>query len=381
MKSLIHLIRLFERKDYLKVFIQSIRHNQLLSISLLLAVISVVFGEFNAAFINGQVLATLAGLMLVLGLFVDSGSLRWLSVRLINQSQHTRQLTNRLIITAFLASFLLSNDIAVLTILPLYLYSLSQVDSFKGQVLAAALIVVAANLGGVFFPFSNPQNLIIYSTYPLSFQTFISWTAPLIGTGFLMVFIASFLIEKKPLNETIELPTVQLHLLPVGFLGMILMIAAIFSWMNVYTALLIIVAFFLFKRRSGFAHLDFKLLLTFASFFMIVGNVSQMSFIRENLAQLVNQENYTYLLGLLLSQFMSNVPTTILLSSFTSHAHALLLGVNIGGLGTMIASLANLLGYNVIRSSISIDSRQYFKQFTLLNIVMLILLSILFYPY
>lgn len=345
----------------------------------LLAIVSVLLGDFSWSYINFQLLVTLFGLMLVLGLFSASGGLNYASFRLLAWANNSRDLIQALILLSFLASFLLSNDVAVLTLLPLYLNVLYYLPKFNGQVLGAVLIVLAANLGGVFFPFSNPQNLLIYQTFQPSFIDFITWTGPLMLVGLILLGLASFKVDKLAITKQKKTATVSWSLAAYASLGMGLMVLAIFGVLNVYwTAGAISLAVFIFGRKY-FLQVDYMLLLTFACFFIIVGNLSRIFWLRELLATYASQLSISYWASLLLSQIFSNVPTTILLLPFSQDYPALLLGVNIGGLGTLLASMANLLGFNIVRSFVSMDTRAYLRIFLKVNFSFLIILSIIFY--
>ncbi|MBG9982162.1 cation transporter [Aerococcaceae bacterium DSM 111020] len=355
------------------------KENVLLSVAGILAVFAILLGQFDLSFINFNVLATLGGLMLVLGLFAESGLLRRLTVLLINHSDNTRQLGGHLIVLYFFASFFLSNDIAILTLLPIYLKLLRRLPSFRGQILLAGLIAVAANLGGVFFPFSNPQNLIIHRTFAVPFTSFVLWMLPLAVTGFLLLLVSCFLIERQAINETVAEEPLDQSLLPWALIGMVIMLAAVFSLLNVYLAFGIIVIGIMLLRPALFRYLDVKLLLTFACFFIIVGNVTNIEAVSNWVQTHVQDSTVTYLLSILTSQFVSKVPTTMLMTPLTNQVQALLWGVNIGGLGTFIASLANILAINCVKQSDTMTTRSFMKSFLVTNGVYLLVLTGIFY--
>ncbi len=360
-------------------FINWMKDNAVLSVAGILAIIAILIGRFDFSFINFNVLATLGGLMLVLGLFSESGLLRRLTEQLINRSDNTRQLGVRLIVLSFFASFFLSNDIAVLTLLPIYLNLLTGLPRFKGHILLAALIAIAANLGGVFFPFSNPQNLIIHRTFQVPFLTFSGWMLPLVLVGLFLLLLSCLLIEKVPIEEKMTERSLDQRLLPWAIIGMVIMLAAVFSLLNVYLAFGMIVIGILFLNPHYFTHLDYKLLLTFACFFIIVGNLTDIDAVTQWVDLHVQDPVQTFLLAILSSQLISNVPTTMLIAPFTQQVHALLLGVNIGGLGTFVASLANLLAINCVQRSETMSTKRFMKIFLLVNGVYLFILTGLFY--
>lgn len=358
-----------------------VRQNMLFVIAASLAMISVVFGRFDFTYIKYDVLVSLFGLMIVLAFFQTSGLLRWASIKLIDWSSNSRVIVQSMVLSSFLGSFLLSNDIAVLTLLPIYLNILRHLPKFKGRVLGAALIVVAANLGGVFFPFSNPQNLIIYSTYPVDFMTFMWWTLPLMVAGFILVMVTTFFVEKKIAHTEVEGNAVDRSIVIQASVGMVLMVIAIFGLLNIFWTVAFITAYVILTNWRYFLQVDYLLLLTFASFFIFVGNITDLSVVQSWLSHNISSKAMAYLTGLVASQAFSNVPTTILVSPFTDQAHSLLMGVNIGGLGTMVASLANLIGFTIIRNNMTMDSRAYFRIFTTINVIFLAILGLIFFPW
>lgn len=358
-----------------------IKQHLLFVIATTLALVSVVFGHFDLSYIKYDVIVSLFGLMLVLAMFQSSGLLRWASIKLIDWSGNSRVIVQSMVLMSFFGSFLLSNDIAVLTLLPIYLNILRHLPAFKGRILGAALIVVAANLGGVFFPFSNPQNLIIYSTYPVDFVTFMWWTLPLMIAGFVLVMATTYFVEKRLAHTEVDNNPVDQSIVIQASVGMVLMVVAIFGLTNLFWTVAFIVAYVLLTKWRYLLQVDYLLLLTFAAFFIFVGNITDLSVVQSWLSANIASQEMAYTTGLLASQVFSNVPTTILVSPFTDQAHSLLMGVNIGGLGTMVASLANLIGFTIIRNALTMDSRTYFKIFTVINVVFLCILGLLFFPW
>jgi len=360
--------------EKVKDFIQS---NILFTASLVLALISVGLGRFDWSFINYDVIATLFGMMLALGLFQESGLLHVGSIKMVEWSKSSRSLVRNMILLSFIASFFLTNDVAVLTILPIYISIIKSVRSFKGSLLGAVMVPIAANLGGVFFPFSNPQNLIIYDSFQISFTQFIGWTTPLLIISLILVSLTSFFVESKEISSDLETKEMDKSLIGHAVIAMTLMILTVFGLLPIYWTVLAISIWVFISYKKHFSNVNYTLLAIFAAFFVIVGNISEWPLMNQLVNQLISSNFSTYLGGILLSQFISNVPTTILISPFTSNIESLLLGVNIGGLGTLIASLTNLIGYNVFRTLKKDRSWDYLKLFTLVNGIFLIILAIL----
>ncbi|MER1991955.1 MAG: hypothetical protein ABS864_05810, partial [Aerococcus urinaeequi] len=220
-----------------------------------------------------------------------------------------------------------------------------------------------------------------YSTYPVDFVSFMWWTLPLMVAGFILVMVATFFVEKRAAHTQVEGNAVDRSIVIQASIGMVLMVTAIFGLFNIFWTVAFIVAYVLLTNWRYLLQVDYLLLLTFASFFVLVGNITDLTLVQTWLAANISSKAMAYLTGLLASQVFSNVPTTILVSPFTDQAHSLLMGVNIGGLGTMVASLANLIGFTIIRNAMSMDSRAYFKIFTIINVIFVLILGLLFFPW
>lgn len=354
------------------------RDNRLMSISLILAVFSCLIGRFSIAFIDDKVIFSLFGLMLLIQGFEQVGLLRFVAEKLLHFSKNSRQLVQLMILLALVGSMFLTNDVAILTLLPIYLKLLSMLPKFKGRFLGSVLIIVAANLGSSFFPFGNPQNLFLYDYYHVSLGQFLIWMSLVLLVSLLLLGLLTLLVDKDSL-KAIDLKEERVDrretiLLAGLMLIMILVVLNVlpYQWVIPMVALVI-----LFYRRELFKKVDYGLLLTFVSFFIIVGNIGEASFIKEFLKSLNGKQ--IYLAGLGLSQVISNVPAAFLIAPFTSNQQAVILGVNIGGLGTLLASLANLIGYNLFRIYYPDETKKFLGLFSVVNFGLLFLLGTLFY--
>lgn len=354
------------------------RNNRLMSISLVLALFSCLIGRFSVGFIDYKVIFSLFGLMLLIQGFEQVGLLRFVAQKLLHFSKNSRQLVQLMIILSLVGSMFLTNDVAILTLLPIYLKLLSMLPKFKGRFLGSVLIIVAANLGSSFFPFGNPQNLYLYDYYHVPLGQFLSWMSLVLLVSLISLVFLTMLVAKDSLKE-IDLKENQVDrketfLLSALMLVMILVVLDVlpYEWVIPLVALVV-----LFYRRELFIEVDYGLLLTFVCFFIIVGNVGEANFIKEFLKSLSGKQ--IYLAGLGLSQVISNVPAAFLIAPFTTNQQAVILGVNIGGLGTLLASLANLIGYNLFRIYFPDDTKKFFGLFSVVNFGLLFLLGGIFY--
>lgn len=352
--------------------------NLLMSISLVLAIINCLIGRFSSTFIDYKVIFSLFGLMLLIQGFEEVGLLRYIAQKLLHFSKNSRQLVQLMIVLSLIGSMFLTNDVAILTLLPIYLKLLSILPKFKGRFLGSVLIIVAANLGSSFFPFGNPQNLFLYDYYHVPLVQFLSWMSLVLLVSVISLGFLTLLVAKDSLDE-IQLKENQINrkesLLLTGLMLLMIFVVLdilLYQWVIPLVALII-----LLYRRELYKKVDYGLLVTFVSFFIIVGNIGDAEFINTFLKSLNGKE--IYLAGLGLSQVISNVPAAFLIAPFTSNQQAVILGVNIGGLGTLIASLANLIGYNLFRVYYPRKTKRFLGLFCMVNFSLLLLLGTIFY--
>lgn len=354
------------------------KNNRLLSGSLVLALISCLIGRFSADFIDYKVIFSLFGLMLLIQGFEQVGLLRYLAQKLLHFSKNSRQLVQLMILLSLIGSMFLTNDVAILTLLPIYLKLLSVLPKFKGRFLGSVLIIVAANLGSSFFPFGNPQNLYLYDYYHVPLPQFLTWMSLVLLVSLISLALLTLFVAKDSLTE-IDLENSPFErketlLLSGLMIVMILVVLDVLPYQWVIPAVALIVASY---RRELFKDVDYGLLMTFVCFFIVVGNIGEAQFIKEFLQRLNGKQ--IYLAGLGLSQVISNVPAAFLIAPFTTNQQAVILGVNIGGLGTLLASLANLIGYNLFRIYYPKETKRFFGLFSAVNFGLLFFLGGLFY--
>ena len=244
----------------------------------------------------------------------------------------------------FIGSMLIANDMALLTFLPLGYTVLKAGGMEKYMSKLFILQTIAANLGGMLTPFGNPQNLYLYGRFNIPEGEFISVMAPPFAVSILLFTVCCFVFfkpEKLSMpDESIELPKTKTALLLALFAVSVIMVFRIVPY---YYGLAVVVISLLFIDRKAFKDVDWSLLLTFFFFFIFAGNMSRIGAVNDLFSALL--EKNTLLASAASCQVISNVPSAILLSRFTSNYKELLLGVNIGGTGTLIASLASLITF------------------------------------
>ncbi len=348
-----------------------------LSIAAILSVISMFLVPPSLAYLeymDWRVLALLFGLMLVVGGLQSIGVFKYLGLKLLSHIRSTRALSFLLISLAFFSAMLITNDVALLTFVPFAIMILHLADQKHLLIPVIVLQTIAANLGSMLTPIGNPQNLYLYSTFSIPMSTFLLDMLPLTALSFLLLVICIFLLPSNKLTVTTpETPVApargKLIAYLLMFLVALLCVVRVITW-PIMLAVLMVAA--LIIDRKLFATVDYFLLLTFVCFFLFIGNMERIPAVSQFLRSFI--EGRELLLGALFSQVISNVPAAILLSGFTDTVRPLLYGVNIGGLGTIIASLASVISYRAYGNSDNAQKGTYMKAFTLYNVVFLVIL-------
>lgn len=276
---------------------------------------------------------------------------------------------------------LLTNDVTLVTIVP---FTLLMFDKISGEKKARAEIVLlvletaAANLGSMLTPMGNPQNLYLYTEFNLSFSEFFVIIFPYSALSLAMLICSVFLFLPKLKTEKPSVTTkIQGRLKPIIFAILFAVnMLTILRILDDKILLLIVTAAVLIIDRKLFLRVDYSLLLTFAFFFIFVGNLGSIPALSESLQRILPGNEVG--ISVLLSQVISNVPAAILLSGFSENAGALIIGTNLGGLGTLIASMASLITYKFYAGAEDSSPKKYILVFTVFNVCYLAALGILY---
>ena len=335
-------------------------------------------------YIDFRVLALLFCLMLVVSGLQNIGVFDSLAQRLLKKVKNTRQLILLLTALCFLSAMFITNDVALITFVPFTIMILSMAGQEAILIPSVALQTIAANMGSMLTPIGNPQNLYLYSYFELSIGTFLLYMLPLTLVAALLLIFSIYLMKNQPLSPLPEslpdptpetvipqvIPKAKLTAYLILFAVCIACVIRVLSW-PVMLAILVVAVLFL--DIKSFLKADYLLLLTFVCFFVFIGNVKQLPAVTELLRSLI--EKRELLMGILSSQLISNVPAAILLSGFTTDARALLYGIDLGGLGTLIASLASVISFKLYGNSKGASKGAYLKTFTIYNLVFLLILT------
>lgn len=325
-------------------------------------------------YIDLRVLCLLLCLMAVVAGFQSCGAFRWLAFQLLRRGGGGRMLSMTLVLLPFFSSMLVTNDVALLTFVPFTLLLLEQLDRRIAAIPLLVLQTMAANLGSMAMPVGNPQNLFLYAAYGLSAGEFFSAMLPLTAVSLLGLAAAALPILPKELavpalrEEKLQQPK-KLAVYGVLFVLCLLTVFRVLPY-GIMTVLVIVsIAVMEPKLLRG---LDYALLATFVCFFVVSGNLGRVEAVRTFLQTLLACS--TLLTAALTSQIISNVPAAVLLSGFTDQWQPLLEGVNIGGLGTPIASLASLISLKLYLRWPGARAGKYLMVFTLANLAGLVIL-------
>ena len=279
-----------------------------------------------------------------------------------------------LVLLTFFSSMLITNDVALITFVPFAILILQMVGLQKSIAYVVVLQTIAANTGSMLTPLGNPQNLYLYNYYQYSVGEFIWAMLPLTLVALIVLAGASLVLSAKELSvDFAEKERIKdRNLLWVNLLLFGLCILSVLRILPYYILVAIIIAVMFATQKDMFIRVDYSLLGTFICFFVFVGNLQEIPQIAEFLKN--NLADYPLVLPIAVSQIISNVPAALLLSGFAENGLLLLWGVNIGGLGTLIASMASLISYKYFVRFAPKETLHYMKLFTIANIIGLIVL-------
>lgn len=357
---------------------QFLRREAILCLAVFLACASSLFQAPRLAYIDFDVLCVLLSLMLVVAGLKQVRFLDYVAVELLNRCVSRRQLTLALVGITYVSSMFVTNDVALLTFVPLALVIGKTLQLDMERIII--LQTLAANLGSMLTPPGNPQNLFLYAHYNYTAGRFFCVMALpcLLSLAYIGVLI--FRRPDAPLTLTLPgLPRPERRTTLVLLALLLVNIAAVLHVLPKLWALGVTLAAVLLLNRRLLLAADYSLLLTFIGFFIFIGNISHTSIASYLQSSLLGTAAGTYLAALLSSQFISNVPAAMLLAGLTQEADALLLGVNIGGLGTMIASMASVISYKLFVAEQPTLAGRYLRTFLYYNFAGLLLIGGLVY--
>lgn len=376
-------INIYKRENVMKRIYNYLKKDAVLTISWVLAIISMLFikpDKAYAGYIDWRSLGILWSLMIITKGYMQNGIFEKIGHALLARTRKMWQLIAVLVGLNFFSSMIITNDVSLITFVPFAIMMLKQCGRQELMIPVVVLQTIAANLGSMLTPIGNPQNLYLHGLAGTGIGEFIMWLLPYTIASALLLVISILLIKNK--NEIIciedtdseaahntSVPRVMAY--SVLFVLALLVVARVLTWYILAAAVLITV---LLLEKNVLAKADYALLLTFIGFFIFTGNMGRVEPVAHFLAGIVN--GWELEAGIITSQCISNVPAALLLSEFTDNIKNLAIGVNIGGLGTLIASMASLISYKLYANEVPEKKGKYFAVFTVYNIIFLVVLYV-----
>lgn len=357
--------------------IKFIKQNVVMMIALVAAVITCFFVPVDREYLGYFDLKTLTCLFCVLAVVCALRNICFfyvLAQRIVVLFKNARICVLALVYITFIGSMLIANDMALLTFLPLGYFVLKETGKEKYMAFTFIMQNISANLGGMLTPFGNPQNLYLYSHFEIPNLEFMGIMAFPFILSIALITLCCFIFVKP---EALTLPDSDVVLdrkrTVIYLVLFALSIAIVFRGIPYWTGLIIIPLVLIFADRDALRKVDYPLLMTFVFFFIFSGNMARIDAVHKLFSWLL--EKNTLVFSILSCQVISNVPSAILLSQFTGDYAALLRGVNIGGVGTLISSLASLITFRTYAHHNPGKTKSYIAKFSLFNFAFLIILT------
>lgn len=364
----------------MKKIIDFIKKDTVLFIAILLAVISafaVKPSKEYISYIDYRVLVLLFALMLVVGGFKSLGVFKLLGEKLCCNVKSIRSLTIVLTCLCFFSSMLITNDVALITFVPFTISVFVMIACEESLIPVIVIETMAANLGSMLTPIGNPQNLLLFSAGGMTVAEFVMHMLPLTAISFALIMGCIFLLKNQKIcmelkEDSVQEPVLKRKAFWIYLFLFLVCMGNVFHLYSYWIVGIVVVIVVFIMDKKLFAEADYSLLLTFTGFFIFIGNMKQIEAMNEWIMDIITGNEL--MIGVLSSQVISNVPAAMLLSGFTTDFKELLYGVNIGGLGTLIASMASLISYRFYGKAYPKHKAVYFKQFTIYNIVLLVII-------
>ncbi|WP_346662635.1 SLC13 family permease [uncultured Merdimonas sp.] len=330
------------------------------------------------AYPDYRTIALLFCLMIIVAGFQSKGVFARIGHFLLKRAGSIRALSAVMVLLCFFCSMVITNDVTLITFVPFTMLVFRMIGETDRLVKLVVLETIAANLGSMATPIGNPQNLYLYSISGLGMGEFALAVLPYAGLSLVLLMAAVVAGRDEPLmdlemREKKKKSGVEIvkEIFPFLIL-LILCLLVVFHVLNYIPVLLLVIVVIGVVNKRLYLEVDYFLLLTFLFFFVFVGNMKRIPLISDLLMDLVAGREL--LTGVLASQVISNVPAAILLSGFCEDFSALLTGVNLGGLGTLIASLASLISYKIFTREYPESRGRFLAIFTFWNLLFLLLL-------
>lgn len=354
------------------------KKNIVMTVAMAAALLTTLAVPVDAEYLTYFDLKTLTCLFCVLCVVCALKNIRFFYIiaeKIVEKTKNARLCVLTLVYITFIGSMLIANDMALLTFLPLGYFVLTRGKCEKYMAHTFILQNIAANLGGMLTPFGNPQNLYLYSRFDIPTLEFMGiMLVPFVLSILLITLCAVIFIKPEAMELSTSHDTLPKKKTAVYLALFALSILIVFRGIPYLLGLVIIPAVLFFADKKALRMVDYPLLLTFVFFFIFSGNMARIDAVRGIFSYLM--EKSALLTSTISCQFISNVPSSILLSQFTDNYRELLVGVNIGGAGTLIASLASLITFREYTKHNPTKTGYYVKVFSAYNFSFLAVLTL-----
>ena len=358
---------------------RALAHNPLLVVSAVAALVTMFFVPPSIAYLdyfNWHTLACLFSILAVIAAIDSSGLLEFVAHSLVQHVTSTRTLVIALVLVTLGCSMILSNDMTLVTVLPLALVLLKSVNRESEIPFAFIVITLTANLGGMLLPFGNPHNLYLYTVFGVGFVDFVAVMAPPLVLSVSLILVRCCFVKKaefyyqKPESIRMSKPRVAIYV-ALFALCIAMTVGAVLFLMGM-TVIVVVLAI---TDRRVFAKTDYALVMTFVCFFIFSGNIAQIPAISDFFSTVLDVCG-AFVTSLISSQIISNVPSAILISHFSNDWVGIALGTNVGAVGTPISSLATLITLRQYQKSGLGGNGKFIARFEAYNFAFLVVVSL-----
>ncbi len=350
--------------------------NIVLIIAIIAAAITCFFVPIDSAYLDyfdWRTLGCLFATLLVVCAFKNIHIFAYIAAVIVKKMGTLRRTVLSLVMITYVGSMILANDMALITFLPLGYFVLSDCNKKEHMAFTFVMQNVAANLGGMLTPFGNPQNLYLFSFYNIPTGEFFAIMALPFIVALVLIVVTCLFVKDEKLELLVHIPkTPSVWRTVVYSVLFVLSICTVFRLFPYYYGVITVFIAVAILDFKAIFKVDYGLLLTFCAFFVFAGNMARIPEVQRLLSKAVSLS--PLLIGVLSCQVISNVPSSVLLSQFTADYSNLLVAVNIGGLGTPIASLASLITLNQYRAHGDNKIGKYLLTFSAINFGYLIIL-------
>ena len=369
------MIVMCERGHFMTV-LKKVFSDRILQITAVVTLISLFFARPRLEDINLHTIFSVAAMLTIIQIYAYLHVLDVLAYKLTSIADNMQKLNILFTLLAIISGMFLGNDITALTLIPLYLNIAKRCD--LPQILPVTLIGMGANIGAAFTPWGNPHNIFLVSKYSVNALEFFSWSLPLLLSALVIAFIIFHFIPRtkipvqdiKQIDISVRPTVITTAVFALFFLG-------VFKVINVVIPMVVAIILALLINPKILLKVDYALLLTFTCFFIFISDIQQIPIVVSLIHATVNSETSTYFTSILSSQIISNVPATILVGKFTTHAKALFLGSNIGGFGSPIGSMANMLVLKTFTQNASVSRGEFFRKWIVMQFAGLLILTLI----